>query len=112
MVLVRNYVSTITECVNFLRNELGTEGLFRVNGSYAQVEKLMMCARKGKPISFPPTSDPHTISSFLKKFLRETNPPLLSDTMYDQWIDAGQVRHPTPPVYTDSRQGQAHTARP
>eukprot|EP01114_Cavostelium_apophysatum_P014852 TRINITY_DN3948_c0_g1_i1.p1 TRINITY_DN3948_c0_g1~~TRINITY_DN3948_c0_g1_i1.p1 ORF type:complete len:463 (+),score=84.50 TRINITY_DN3948_c0_g1_i1:184-1572(+) len=72
-------VPMFQQCIAFLKaNGLEEEGLFRVSGSFSDIEHLRKAFESGKNLEITDTSvGVHAVSSLLKKFLRELPEPLI-----------------------------------
>lgn len=71
---------------------LGSEGLFRVNGTNARMSKLEAAINEGLPL--PSTCIVHDLTGVLKQFLRELPDPLLTHWLYPVFIEAHKLRNP------------------
>jgi len=77
----------VEQCVEYLKDKaLDEEGLFRVNGSYSEVEQLIKSLSAGNPI--PSGSNPHSVASILKKFFRELPEPLIPNAYQSDFAEA------------------------
>ena len=84
-------VSVVIEsCVAFLLSFLEEEGLFRIPGSLAEVKRLKSGFEAGLNELTDRVRDPHAVAGTLKSYLRELPEPLLTHSMYPQWIEASQ----------------------
>uniref|UniRef100_A0A1Y1LRU6 Rho-GAP domain-containing protein n=1 Tax=Photinus pyralis TaxID=7054 RepID=A0A1Y1LRU6_PHOPY len=69
---------------------MSEEGLFRVVGSASKVKRLKLAIDSGC-FSLPLLSeyrDVHVLASTLKSYLRDLPEPLLTYSLYDEWMDA------------------------
>ncbi|KAF2897952.1 hypothetical protein ILUMI_08227 [Ignelater luminosus] len=94
-VTYRKIAFPLEVCVCAL-TELGMleEGLFRVVGGASRVKRLKLAIDSGcfsLPL-LPEYLDVHVLASTLKCYLRELPEPLLTYTLYNEWMDA--MRHP------------------
>lgn len=84
--ILPRFVVEITERLN---EWLGTEGLFRVNGSNVRMQRMEHSISQGLPIES--TAVVHDLTGVLKHFLRELPTPLLSHWLYPVFIQAYQL---------------------
>ncbi|XP_034247836.1 rho GTPase-activating protein 44-like isoform X2 [Thrips palmi] len=75
--------------------ELGMEeeGLFRVAGGSSKVRRMKLSLDAGC-LTFPTAleyRDPHVIAGVLKSYLRELPEPLMTYSLYDEWMAAARV---------------------
>jgi hypothetical protein len=70
------------------------EGIFRLSGSSAQIDKLKSEFNSGTLIDLKTVSDPHTVSGVLKLWFRELPEPLMTYDLYESFIAAQQERDP------------------
>lgn len=89
----REIAVVIEECVLFLlESGMDVEGLFRLAGSVSKVKKLKATfdAGVGGLEDFP--FEVHVVTAVLKLYLRELPEPLLGFKLYDEWINATNIR--------------------
>lgn len=79
----------VVEITERLHDWLGTEGLFRVNGSNVRMQRMQASISQGLPIET--TAVVHDLTGVLKHFLRELPTPLLSHWLYPIFIQAYQL---------------------
>lgn len=79
----------VVEISERLHDFLGTEGLFRVNGSNARMQILQAAISQGLPIESQVVI--HDLTGILKHFLRELPTPLLSHWLYPVFMQAYQL---------------------
>jgi hypothetical protein len=65
--------------IEFLKNHVKIEGLFRKAGSLARQKKLRVHLENGCDI--PDSADPHDVASMFKQYLREMPIPLLTQSL-------------------------------
>ncbi|XP_019850791.1 PREDICTED: mental retardation GTPase activating protein homolog 2-like [Amphimedon queenslandica] len=66
--------------IEFLRNHVKTEGLFRKAGSCVRQKQLRLFLEEGNA-DIPGNADPHDVASLLKQYLRELPVPLLTHSL-------------------------------
>ncbi|KAK6624102.1 hypothetical protein RUM44_010960 [Polyplax serrata] len=79
--------------------ELGMEeeGLFRLTGAASKVKRMKLsfdagCMNLATALAY---RDPHVIAGALKSYLRELPEPLLTHSLYDEWLNAAKAQtHP------------------
>jgi len=85
-------ISFVTTCINWLvLTEASKQtGLFRKAGNEEEIVALKNDMKKGVPpnYNFKEGTDPHTISSLLKRYFREIKNPLLTHQLYAEFIAA------------------------
>ncbi|GIY53722.1 rho GTPase-activating protein 44 [Caerostris darwini] len=89
----REIAQVIETSVSFLL-EYGVqeEGLLRVAGSASKLKKLKSAFDAGiEPDLVEYIRDPHAVSGALKSYLRELPEPLLTNTLYEDWMNAAKV---------------------
>ncbi|KAM7296257.1 rho GTPase-activating protein 44 [Ixodes scapularis] len=67
------------------------EGLFRITGSVSKVKKLKSAFNAGIVDLSEFERDPHTIASILKQYLRELPEPLMTFSLYEDWMKAASI---------------------
>lgn len=76
-------------CITLLQKHgLHEEGLFRIAGSTSRVKRLKSSIDSGcfSPKLIPEYQDMHVLASALKMYLRELPDPLLTSTLYNEWM--------------------------
>ncbi|XP_054168365.1 rho GTPase-activating protein 44-like [Oppia nitens] len=90
--VTKREISVVIEtCVGWLLNNLSEEGLFRIPGSTSKVKKLKNGFDAGFVDFEEYIRDTHTIAGTLKSYLREFPEPLLTYSLYNDWINAAKV---------------------
>jgi hypothetical protein len=67
---------------------LKTEGVFRVSGSKEEITKIKKKFDSGKPVEFTAEDNVHLVAGVLKQFLLEPEESLLTEELYDAFMDA------------------------
>ncbi|XP_056181833.1 GEM-interacting protein isoform X1 [Falco biarmicus] len=65
---------------------LGVQGIYRISGSKARVEKLCQAFENGRSLVELSEHSPHDITGVLKHFLKELSVPVLLSQLYDDLI--------------------------
>ncbi|OXB69824.1 UNVERIFIED_CONTAM: hypothetical protein H355_000141 [Colinus virginianus] len=65
---------------------LGVQGIYRISGSKARVEKLCQAFENGRSLVELSEHSPHDITGVLKHFLKELSGPILLHRLYDNLI--------------------------
>ncbi|NWX92979.1 GMIP protein, partial [Nothoprocta pentlandii] len=65
---------------------LGVQGIYRISGSKARVEKLCQAFENGRNLVDLSEHSPHDITGVLKHFLKELSGPVLLYQLYDELI--------------------------
>ncbi|NXS59788.1 GMIP protein, partial [Brachypteracias leptosomus] len=65
---------------------LGVQGIYRISGSKARVEKLCQAFESGRNLVELSEHSPHDITGVLKHFLKELSSPVLLPQLYDDLI--------------------------
>ncbi|XP_048786046.1 GEM-interacting protein [Lagopus muta] len=65
---------------------LGVQGIYRISGSKARVEKLCQAFENGRSLVELSEHSPHDITGVLKHFLKELSGPILPYQLYDNLI--------------------------
>jgi len=78
-------------CVEYLRNVITLEGLFRVSGTWGEINRLKASFESGELPDFQKVDNPHSISSLLDAYLRQLPDPLLTTALYDDFIRCGSI---------------------
>lgn len=80
-------------CLSHLQDWLDTEGLFRVNGSSAQIQQLQAAFSGGTGVESKLAQnkaldavEPHAVAGLLKKYIRELDPPLIPFNQIDSFL--------------------------
>ncbi|XP_065520768.1 GEM-interacting protein isoform X3 [Lathamus discolor] len=63
---------------------LGVQGIYRISGSKARVEKLCQAFESGRSLVELSEHSPHDITGVLKHFLKELSTPVLLSQLYDE----------------------------
>ncbi|NXD71978.1 GMIP protein, partial [Eolophus roseicapillus] len=63
---------------------LGVQGIYRISGSKARVEKLCQAFENGRSLVELSEHSPHDITGVLKHFLKELSAPVLLSQLYDE----------------------------
>ncbi|EGG22013.1 RhoGAP domain-containing protein [Cavenderia fasciculata] len=74
---------------------LSEQGLFRVSGNAAEINKIRSLLDKGETFDFSTASTPHVVTGILKHYLRELPEPLFTFGFYDALIASYGVTDPT-----------------
>ncbi|GFY51721.1 rho GTPase-activating protein 44 [Trichonephila inaurata madagascariensis] len=89
----REIAQVIETCVSFLL-EYGIleEGLLRVAGSASKLKKIKSAFDAGIELDLIEyIRDPHAVSGALKSYLRELPEPLLTNVLYEEWMNAAKL---------------------
>jgi len=78
-------IATTVQYLNLKAPE--TEGIFRISGSIAEIDKLMRQFCTGKKVDLT-DADPHVVADVLKTYLRELADPLLTFALHNDWKNA------------------------
>ncbi|KAJ1527681.1 hypothetical protein ONE63_007640 [Megalurothrips usitatus] len=93
-VTTRKIAFPVELCVcSLLELGMEEEGLFRVAGSSSKVRRMKLSLDAGC-LSFPSAleyRDPHVIAGVLKSYLRELPEPLMTFSLYNEWMSAARV---------------------
>ncbi|XP_074836480.1 GEM-interacting protein [Carettochelys insculpta] len=65
---------------------LGVQGIYRISGAKARVEKLCQAFENGRDLVELSEHSPHDITGVLKHFLKELSGPVLLSQLYDEFI--------------------------
>ncbi len=80
------------DCIDLLEsNALHKEEIFRVSASIYELRSLISHIEQGGKINFS-GSDPYLIAELLKSFLRELPDPLLTTTLYQEWLQLEGIK--------------------
>lgn len=74
-----------------LASGMDEEGLFRITGSASKIKKLKSAFNAGFVDMSEFERDPHTVASVLKLYLRELPEPLMTFSLYEEWMKAASV---------------------
>jgi len=88
---------------------LNAEGLFRVCGSQAVIDRYKDAFDTGTNVEFEANEDVHSVSGVLKLWIRELPTPLLTPELYDEFIAA--VRSDSDSVETQISKIKATVAK-
>lgn len=89
----RDIAFVIEECVTFLYKEaMDVQGLFRLAGSAAKIRKLIAEFDAGLVDLAEFGSDVHIVAGSLKQYLRELPEPLMTFSLYNEWIQAHGIQ--------------------
>ncbi|XP_015778919.1 PREDICTED: rho GTPase-activating protein 44-like [Acropora digitifera] len=89
----RDIAFVIEECVTFLYKEaMDVQGLFRLAGSAAKIRKLIAEFDAGLVDLAEFGSDVHIVAGALKQYLRELPEPLMTFSLYNEWIQAHGIQ--------------------
>ncbi|XP_043940392.1 GEM-interacting protein isoform X2 [Protopterus annectens] len=81
----------ITRCTAEIETQaIGVQGLYRVSGSRARVEKLCQAFENGRDLVELSDNSPHDITTVLKYFLKELTEPVIQFQLYDEFIAYGK----------------------
>ncbi|GFT56724.1 rho GTPase-activating protein 44 [Nephila pilipes] len=89
----REIAQVIETCISFLL-EYGIleEGLLRVAGSASKLKKIKSAFDAGIELDLIEyIRDPHAVSGALKSYLRELPEPLLTNVLYEEWMNAAKL---------------------
>ncbi|XP_010074827.1 PREDICTED: GEM-interacting protein, partial [Pterocles gutturalis] len=70
---------------------LGVQGIYRISGSKARVEKLCQAFENGRSLVELSEHSPHDITGVLKHFLKELSAPVLLPQLYNDLIALAKV---------------------
>ncbi|XP_040270565.1 GEM-interacting protein isoform X2 [Bufo bufo] len=77
----------ITKCTSEIElRALGQQGLYRISGAKARVEKLLQAFENGKDLVDLSGHSPHDITSALKHFLKELPDSVVSHHLYEKFM--------------------------
>lgn len=89
----RDIAFVIEECVTFLYKEaMDVQGLFRLAGSAAKIRKLIAEFDAGLVDLAEFGNDVHIVAGALKQYLRELPEPLMTFSLYNEWIQAHGIQ--------------------
>lgn len=82
----RDCPAVIEEALDFLIERAAKcEGIFRISPSKAMLTETIAAMDQLKPIKWDSYSE-HLVASILKEFLRELPNPVLTNELYEQWM--------------------------
>ncbi|XP_025970790.1 GEM-interacting protein isoform X2 [Dromaius novaehollandiae] len=77
----------VVKCTSEIETRaLGVQGIYRISGSKARVEKLCQAFENGRSLVELSEHSPHDITGVLKHFLKELSGPVLVYQLYDNLI--------------------------
>jgi len=82
----------IPKCLEYLRNHMEVQGIFRISGTRDEVESLKSSFDSGLDADFNKCKDPHAVSNLLKQYLRELPNPLLTYERYDTFVQIAKEK--------------------
>uniref|UniRef100_A0A3B5LWC3 Rho-GAP domain-containing protein n=1 Tax=Xiphophorus couchianus TaxID=32473 RepID=A0A3B5LWC3_9TELE len=77
-----------------LETGMREEGLFRIAAGASKLKKLKAALDCSTSQLEEFYSDPHAVAGALKSYLRELPEPLMTFSMYDEWIQASNISDP------------------
>jgi len=80
--------TVVYHCICYLKNVINLEGLFRVSGTWSEIDFLKNSFEEGQIPEFSVCENPHSIASLLDLFLRQLQEPLLSTKLYQEFLSA------------------------
>ncbi|KNC20685.1 hypothetical protein FF38_07036 [Lucilia cuprina] len=84
----------VTCCINYLEeNGLHKVGIFRVSTSKKRVKQMRDNFDKNNDKSFDDDTCPHNVATLLKEFLRDLPEPLLSNGLYNAFLETQKIRN-------------------
>jgi len=96
-----------TVCVDYLMPKIEIEGIFRVSGNHADIERIKLQIDKTRQYQVIAQCDnPNTVAGIFKSFFRELAEPLMTFAHYDLLIAAA-----TPDKNSNSNNEEAHVKR-
>ncbi|XP_053327039.1 rho GTPase-activating protein 17 isoform X2 [Spea bombifrons] len=91
----REIALPIEACVMMLlETGMKEEGLFRIAAGASKLKKLKAALDCSTSQLEEFYSDPHAVAGALKSYLRELPEPLMTFSLYDDWIHAGNISDP------------------
>ncbi|KAH9379398.1 hypothetical protein HPB48_012266 [Haemaphysalis longicornis] len=88
----RRIALVVEKCATcLLASGMDEEGLFRITGSASKIKKLKSAFNAGFVDMSEFERDPHTVASVLKLYLRELPEPLMTFSLYEEWMKAASV---------------------
>jgi len=81
-------------CVQYLRNMITLEGIFRVSGTWNEVNLLRANFEEGIIPDLGRIDNPHSVASLLDLYLRQLPDSLLTARLYDQFVQVGGKPEP------------------
>uniref|UniRef100_H3BBZ2 GEM interacting protein n=1 Tax=Latimeria chalumnae TaxID=7897 RepID=H3BBZ2_LATCH len=77
----------VSRCISEIESRaLGVQGIYRVSGAKARVEKLCQAFENGRDLVELSENSPHDITNVLKHFLKELSEPVVSFQIYDECL--------------------------
>ncbi|KAH3759462.1 Rho GTPase-activating protein 8 [Pelomyxa schiedti] len=79
----------VSDCLTYLREKgLTVQGILRLSPTHSELEALKRAYnnRVSAPLATM-TTDPHTVASLLKYYLRELPEPTIPSSMFEDWIN-------------------------
>ncbi|NXW89417.1 GMIP protein, partial [Alopecoenas beccarii] len=77
----------VVKCTSEIESRaLGVQGIYRISGSKARVEKLCQAFENGRSLVELSEHSPHDITGVLKHFLKELSAPVLLSQLYNDLI--------------------------
>jgi len=83
-------IEVVDLCFNFLKDFMEIEGLFRISGETAAVKEIFDSF--AHPITFPPKTSPHSVSSAFKQWLRSIDPPIIPHEVFNEAYAAYEIK--------------------
>lgn len=74
-------------CINFLDNELRTEGLFRVPGSFREITQLRIAVEAGCVDILSGCPCAHTVAGLVSSFFRDLPEPLIVYSLFENFLE-------------------------
>jgi hypothetical protein len=78
-------------CINYLDNELDTEGLFRVPGSFREIALLRSAAETGCVDILAGCPYAHTVTGLVSSFFRDLPDPLIINDLYESFVGVALI---------------------
>ncbi|XP_022097299.1 uncharacterized protein LOC110982869 [Acanthaster planci] len=88
----------LVDCVQFLQDNIGCEGLFRKPGSRSRQKDLQLMIENNSPI--PRDANVHDVAGLFKLFFRELPEPLISGKLAEALLKSRQLHDPQVSRYT------------
>lgn len=85
----------VAACIQFLKRNRAhlCEGIFRLVGNHQREEELAALFNENEDIIFCDTYDVHSVSSVLKKYLRDLPEPPIPESMLDEFCRVLEIRN-------------------
>lgn len=77
----------VTWCVQHLQPHMDVEGLFRVSGTFREMDNMKQCFEQGREPDLESIENVHSIAGLLEQYLRELPEPPLTYALYDSFIE-------------------------